>query len=51
MNRGGLADDPTPTFDRIADVRAVHAIYVAAEDTRRRTVSAGAGPDGPRPEG
>jgi hypothetical protein len=35
-NRGGLADDPTPTFDRIADVRAVHSIFVAAEAARRR---------------
>jgi hypothetical protein len=26
----GLAQDPTPTFDRIADVRAVHAIVIAA---------------------
>jgi hypothetical protein len=26
----GLSDDPTPTFDRIADVRAVHAILISA---------------------
>jgi hypothetical protein len=29
-NKGGLADDAAPTFDRIADVRAVHAILISA---------------------
>jgi hypothetical protein len=39
LHGGRLADEPTATFDRIADVRAVHAIVVAAAEAATRRVS------------